>query len=105
MRIFITGGTGYLGLSIIESLGLRAICHKQQLDIQVLDVNLPPVNFQGEFARIFGQYVKLEFISGDVCQPDQVKPLADKSDVIIHLAFVVGGPACKKKSGFGQAFG
>jgi|GEM_PF-1930661 len=99
MKVLITGGAGYLGLNIIDYLD--PIAHGRNLDtkIIVLDPQDPPSNyfkqwsFNCDFLRCC---IDVEFVKGDVCDLDEVKRLADQVDSILHLAFVVGGPSCKK---------
>ena len=86
MKILINGGAGYIGSVLIGHL-LRA-----GHSVTVLD-NL-----------IFGQRSlfgycsnpNFEFVFGDVRNADTVKPLVAKADAVIHLAAVVGAPACDR---------
>lgn len=86
MKILINGGAGYIGSVLIGHL-LRA-----GHSVTVLD-NL-----------IFGQRSlfgycsnpNFEFVFGDVRNADTVRPLVAKADAVIHLAAVVGAPACDR---------
>ena len=86
MKILINGGAGYIGSVLIGHL-LRA-----GHSVTVLD-NL-----------IFGQRSlfgycsnpNFEFVFGDVRNSDTVRPLVAKADAVIHLAAVVGAPACDR---------
>ena len=85
-RILITGGAGYLGAIIVPRLlasGFR---------VTVFD------------SLIFSQSSLLdccsadgfEFIRGDICDWDVLKPSIDEADIIIPLAAIVGAPACSR---------
>jgi nucleoside-diphosphate-sugar epimerase len=86
LKILINGGAGYIGSVLIGHL-LRA-GHQ----VTVLD-NL-----------IFGQRSlfgfcsnpNFDFVFGDCRNVDTLKPLVAKADAIIHLAAVVGAPACDR---------
>lgn len=84
MRILITGGAGYLGTTLIPMLWQRG--H----EITVLD-NLM---FGGQSLLPFMRYAGFEFVKGDVRDENLVRDLGDKNDAVIHLAAIVGFPAC-----------
>lgn len=87
MEVLITGGSGYTG-SVI-SLELMAVGH----DVTCLDLRGKPPGW--EFWQ--SSRGRVRFLQGDVCNPKIVNPLAKDSDAIVHLAFVVGGPACQTR--------
>lgn len=84
MKIFVTGGAGYLGSILVPHLLIAG--H----EVTVLD------------AMLFRQASLLEccankrfhFVRGDCRNEDTVKPLVSKADAIIPLAAIVGAPAC-----------
>ena len=84
-RIFVTGGAGYIGATLVPVL------INQGYAVTVLD------------SLVFNQTSLLdccadrnfEFILGDICDYDLVNSLISKSDVVIPLAAIVGAPACK----------
>jgi nucleoside-diphosphate-sugar epimerase len=86
MKIIVTGGAGYIGSVLVTEL----LNNGHQ--VRVLD------------SLIFGQTSLLphfinenfEFIKGDVRDFDMVQKAVSDMDVIIHLAAIVGAPACKK---------
>lgn len=86
MKILITGGAGYIGSLLVPEL--LNCGHK----VRVLDnllfgqVSLLPYFINENF----------DFIKGDVRDIETVKKAVDNTDVIIHLAAIVGAPACKK---------
>jgi nucleoside-diphosphate-sugar epimerase len=86
MKILVTGGAGYIGSVLVPEL-----LHKGH-SVRVLD------------SLLFGQTTMLpyfinpnfEFIQGDIRDLETVKKAVAGTDVIIHLAAIVGAPACKK---------
>jgi nucleoside-diphosphate-sugar epimerase len=88
-HVLITGGAGYIG-SLLTSELLRANYH-----VTVLDSLL----FGGESLVPFLYHPNFNFVKTDVAEPRAVKDsLKDgwrKPDSIIHLAAIVGWPACQ----------
>ena len=88
-HILITGGAGYIG-SLLTSELLRL-----NYRVTVLDNLL----FGGESLVPFLYHPNFNFIKADVTQPraikDSVKDGWPKPDAIIHLAAIVGFPACQ----------
>ena len=86
MRVLITGGAGYVGSLLVPELMRRG--H----EVRVLD-NL-----------MYGQHSLLhylidsrfQFIRGDVRDKDAVGKAVQGVDHIVHLAAIVGAPACRK---------
>lgn len=86
MKILVTGGAGYVGTSLIPQLLDEG--HK----IRVLD-NLM---FGGDQLLPFFRNKNFEFHKGDIRNLDDVKSAVKGQDVVIHLAAIVGYPACRK---------
>jgi len=88
-HIMITGGAGYIG-SILTSELLR-----QNYRVTILDSLL----FGGESILPFMSHPNFSFIKTDVTEPrairDAVKSGWQKPDAVIHLAGIVGFPACQ----------
>lgn len=88
-HILITGGAGYIG-SILTSELLRA-----NYRVTVLDSLL----FGGESIVPFLNHPNFHFVKGDVTENrtvrDAVKRDWQKPDSIVHLAAIVGFPACQ----------
>lgn len=86
MNILVTGGAGYIGSLLVPALLSR------RYKVRVLDNllygghGLIPVMFEK----------KLEFVRGDIRDEEAVINALQGIDVIIHLAAIVGYPACKK---------
>lgn len=88
-HIFITGGAGYIG-SLLTSELLR-----QNYRVTLLDSLL----FGGESILPFMSHPNFHFIKADVTEPrairDAVKRDWQKPDAVVHLAGIVGFPACQ----------
>lgn len=88
-HVFITGGAGYIG-SLLTSELLRA-----NYRVTVLDSLL----FGGESLVPFLHHPNFHFVKTDVTEPRAIKDsLRDgwqKPDTVIHLAAIVGFPACQ----------
>lgn len=88
-HILITGGAGYIG-SMLTSELLRA-----NYRVTILDSLL----FGGEGIVPFLNHPNFHFIKADVIEPRAVRDAAkrdwQKPDAIIHLAAIVGFPACQ----------
>jgi nucleoside-diphosphate-sugar epimerase len=88
-HILITGGAGYIG-SLLTSELLRL-----NYRVTVLDSLL----FGGESLVPFLHHPNFHFVKADVTEPravkDSLKDVWQKPDAIIHLAAIVGFPACQ----------
>lgn len=86
MKVFITGGAGYVGTSLIPQL------LEKKYHVTVFD-NLM---FGGDYILPFFRNPNFHFIKGDIRDKQLLKASVKESDVIIHLAAIVGFPACRK---------
>jgi len=86
MKVLITGGAGYVGSLLVPELMQRG--H----EVRVLD-NLMYGQLSLLHCFIDG---KFEFIRGDVRNKDAVRKAVEGVDHIVHLAAIVGEPACRK---------
>lgn len=88
-HVLITGGAGYIG-SILTSELLR-----QNYRVTVLDTLL----FGGEGIVPFLNHPNFHFIKSDVTEPRAVRDAAkgdwQRPDFVVHLAGIVGFPACQ----------
>ena len=86
MKVLITGGAGYIGTSLTPLL-LNKGYHVKAID------NL---SFGGEALIPFFSYPNYSFQKGDIRDVSSMKQALDGIDCIIHLAGIVGYPACRK---------
>ncbi len=84
MKVLITGGAGYLGSILSETLLTAG--H----EVVVLD------NLMYGQASLFHLCAnpRFDFVRGDARNESALKPLVAKADAIIPLAAIVGAPAC-----------
>jgi nucleoside-diphosphate-sugar epimerase len=86
MKVLVTGGAGYVGAELVDEL--LAAGH----EVRALDVLL---HGQDDVAaRLEGLGVELQ--RGDVRDPEARKAALDGVDAVVHLAAIVGDPACAK---------
>jgi nucleoside-diphosphate-sugar epimerase len=84
LRAVVTGGLGYLGACVVEEL--LGAGH----EVRVLDTLL---HGQEEVAASV-EAAGAELIRGDVRDPDARRAALTGADAVIHLAAIVGDPAC-----------
>lgn len=85
-NILVTGGAGYVGSVLVPMLLQRGY------GVRVLD-NLM---YDGKALLPCFAFRDFEFVKGDVRKIEDVRSALDDMDAIIHLAAIVGFPACKK---------
>ena len=92
MKILVTGGAGYIGTSLVPAL------LKKDYEVTVLD------NLMYEQNVFLEYYINknFSFVYGDIRDRQIIKDLTSKSDAVIHLASIVGAPACKKNKTLAQ---
>jgi nucleoside-diphosphate-sugar epimerase len=88
MKIFITGGAGYIGTTLIPML------LKKNYEVIVYD-SLMFNN--GDKLLPFISNKNFKFIEGDIRDFDKLKNSIKGCNVIIHLAALVGFPICREK--------
>lgn len=86
MKILITGGAGYIGTSLIPLLLSRGD------EVTIFDSLL----FGGNPLIPFFRFKNFHFIKGDVRDKTALRDAVEGQDIIIHLAAIVGFPACRE---------
>ena len=88
MNILITGGAGYLGMEITHKLLRKG--HK----ITVLDI----LNYKNTNLSSFIKKKNYTLKRIDIRKKQNLIPFKKTTDVVIHLAGIVGYPACDANS-------
>jgi nucleoside-diphosphate-sugar epimerase len=86
MKVLVTGGAGYIGAVLVPHL------LEKRLDVRVLD-NLM---YGGGSLLPLVRDPRFEFVRGDVRDGRVVNEAVRGCDVVVHLAAIVGFPACRK---------
>ena len=87
MNILITGGAGYIGSVLVRQMIQKGY------NVRVLD----KLSFGGEPIVDLLNDNKFEFQLGDVTNASDVKNAVSGMDAVVHLASIVGDPACAKE--------
>lgn len=87
MRILVTGGAGYIGSTLVPIL--LANGHH----VRVLD----SLMFGGDSLLGVWSHPEFEFVRGDVSDAAARKIAIDGMDAVVHLAAIVGDPACSRQ--------
>jgi len=86
-KILVSGGAGYIGSVLVRLL------LKQGFNVRVID-NL---RFGGETIIELMNYENFEFVKGDVRSQENLTKALKNIDYVVHLAAIVGDPACAKE--------
>lgn len=86
MKILVTGGAGYIGTTLVPKLLDRGY------EVTVLDRLL----FGGNAILPFFKHKNFHFIKGDIRDKIELSKAVKDKDVIVHLAAIVGFPACRE---------
>lgn len=93
MRILITGGAGYIGSRLTPLL--LAAGHQ----VRVLDY----LEHGGESLLGVWCHPGFEFLRGDIRDRETVQTAVSGRDAVVHLAAVVGDPACSRQPALARA--
>lgn len=86
MRVLVTGGAGYIGSHVVSELLTHGF------SVGVLD-NL---SFGGQSLLSVWSHPRFEFLRGDLRSEEDLKVAVAGAEAVIHLAAIVGDPACKR---------
>ncbi len=86
MKILVTGGAGFIGSLLIAQLLER------NHQVRTLD------NLTYNQTTLFPYFINpnFEFLEGDIRDEQTIKQALKNIDFVVHLAAIVGAPACKK---------
>ena len=93
MQILVTGGAGYIGCVLVPLLLERGY------SVRVLD-NLM---YGGSGLLPYFRDPLLDFVEGDIRDAKKVRDAMHGCDTVIHLAAIVGFPACRKHPDMAQS--
>lgn len=93
-KIFITGGAGYIGTTLIPLLLQKGY------EVTVYD---SLIFNNGDKLLPFMTNKNFNFIFGDVRDEEKIKKHIGKFDIVIHLAALVGFPICREK-GYDESY-
>ena len=87
MKVLVTGGAGYVGTTLVPQL------LEKKYNVRVFD-NLM---FGGEYILPLFRNPNFQFYEGDIRDKNTLQKACLGVDTIIHLAAIVGFPACRKQ--------
>ncbi len=93
MRILVTGGAGYVGSTLVRLL------LEQGQRVRVLDA----LRHGGEPLLAVSGHPAFEFLRGDVRDETAVGEAVSGVDAVVHLAAIVGDPACSRAPDLARA--
>jgi nucleoside-diphosphate-sugar epimerase len=93
MKVLLTGGAGYIG-STLTPLLLGA-----GHEVRVLDY----LAYGGQSLLGVWTHPGFEFIRGDIRDSDIVRTAVADRDAVVHLAAIVGDPACSREPGLARS--
>lgn len=84
--VLVTGACGYIGAAVVFEL------LENGFSVLALDSLL----HGGESLLSFWNHPRFRFQAGDVRETEAIRPLIERCDAVVHLAAIVGDPACKR---------
>ncbi len=92
MKILVTGGAGYIGSALVPFL------LENKYKVRVLD----SLMYGGASLLPHFSDPNFDFVRGDIRDSRTVRQALDGCDSVIHLAAIVGFPACRKNPALAQ---
>jgi nucleoside-diphosphate-sugar epimerase len=93
MKVLVTGGAGYIGSTLVPML----LSDGHQ--VRVLDLLL----HGGESLLGAWAHPSFEFVHGDIRDRKKVQACVNSMDAVVHLAAIVGDPACARQPDLARA--
>lgn len=93
MKILITGGAGYIGTT------LTPLLLSKKHEVTVYD----KIMHTGDQIVPFFRHPNFNFIKGDVRDKEKLSKAMKNQDVVVHLAGIVGYPACRENPELAEA--
>ncbi len=78
MKILVTGGAGFIGSNFVA----RSLSVRNNLEITVLDA----LTYAGSLENLSPCLSDIDFVEGDIRNPDLIDSLVPKFDVVVHFA-------------------
>ena len=88
MNVLVTGCAGYIGSVLVNKLLNKGY--------NVIGVDC--LMYGGESLISVFNHPNFKFYKADIREIDNMKPILKQADAIVHLAAIVGDPACAKKT-------
>lgn len=86
-KVLVTGGAGYIGSVLVQLL------LNEGYGVRVLD----SLMYGGESVVDLLNHPNFDFVHGDIRDPGAVEAALEGADHLVHLAAIVGDPACAKE--------
>lgn len=83
--VAVLGGVGYIGSHLLKLLS------KEDVNVKVLDLGLFGID---HLTDLFNKHKNIQYIQGDIRHAEDLAAVIDGADSVIHLAGLVGDPAC-----------
>jgi nucleoside-diphosphate-sugar epimerase len=87
MKLLVTGVAGYIG----------SVLARQLLDNGYDVIGIDSLLFGGESLISIYNHPNFSFVNGDIREEDSLMGILKKVDGVVHLAAIVGDPACAKQ--------
>ena len=100
MRILVTGGCGFIGSNFIKYI----LTKEKKEDIFITNLDKQTYAGQGRNLEHMGldNHPRYEFVKGDIRETNTLKDVTQDIEAVVHLAAIVGDPACAQQPGLAR---